>query len=890
MTPNGGATNPLLIFVREYGTTVFKDVVLQTKTELAFDGQVKSLFGVGAYTVTVLDNMPSLFPSISDQEIATLNNGANLEVKFANKFYWIPTEEQILGWIKQFKSVVDSGSNILSGDQARNLFLMHPRNTQAWMHDLFTIWALADRDMDNSLSLIEFCIASFLIYAREQNQNIPQTLPKMIVDIISKVIKSQKKSTSKFERSSSKEKVKPDKDSNIITPFDIKYKERRNSSKRDSLIAMSKTDNSSSYWQINPRNINVYKQMFINNRKFINGNYYLIPSAAPSFFSKSGLDTLTLGKIWNLSNFDSNSNGLSDVGFILAMHVVSNTMKGKTLPLSAPEDVKIKIAQICSTIKSSSRDMLTQLIPRASMSQPSESFKINPYLGAATSAPSVARTGRKTDQDSPSSISIVSPDRSHPKTHSSHSEPKIITNIIQPSPFKQVQDNNRSKKIVNLVEPQVKPHTVIPQKPTTPISLTPNQSASNSLKLSNGINNNKLPVPQQHSPAVTNNGGQQTNQRRGSFNQLEIDAFNFQQQVTAGTDVIRDVARALMLQGIFSAQPVAVVHLAKPTIDVDIPMYTENQITRNKEIGKGSFGKVWCGVVNGEIVAIKDMVYKSEKEIQMWKKEVKILERLQNDDFLVQIKGYCISDKLLTIVMELMECGSIYEIIHEKRNGPVIWSMLQKVRILRHVSKGIESVHAKNIVHRDLKSMNILIDSKGTAKLADLGCASIASSINTLDVGSPLWMAPEVHSGNYSYPCDIFSYGVVTFEVFNESLPDYNMSQRSVLIPEDCVGYPIIKKCTQHDPALRPTSHGLVEIMDSLILTFVSAVTRVIEQNHKGTQVLPAQNEVERWYQILLNYEKEIFDTLLSTGLNYPAQEGLKPHDKLITTTHGNYT
>lgn len=87
MTPNGGATNQLLIFVREYGTTEFKNVVLQTKTKLAFDGQVKSLFGVGAYTVTVLDNIPSSFPSIGDQEIATLNNGANLEVKFANKVY-----------------------------------------------------------------------------------------------------------------------------------------------------------------------------------------------------------------------------------------------------------------------------------------------------------------------------------------------------------------------------------------------------------------------------------------------------------------------------------------------------------------------------------------------------------------------------------------------------------------------------------------------------------------------------------------------------------------------------------------------------------------------------------------------------------------------------------
>lgn len=88
MTPNG-VSNPALIFVREYGTAMFKDVVLQSKTKLALDLQVKTLFGAGPYTVTILDQTPVELTSISDQDIAVLNNGANLEVKLSNKVCYI---------------------------------------------------------------------------------------------------------------------------------------------------------------------------------------------------------------------------------------------------------------------------------------------------------------------------------------------------------------------------------------------------------------------------------------------------------------------------------------------------------------------------------------------------------------------------------------------------------------------------------------------------------------------------------------------------------------------------------------------------------------------------------------------------------------------------------
>jgi len=314
-----------------------------------------------------------------------------------------------------------------------------------------------------------------------------------------------------------------------------------------------------------------------------------------------------------------------------------------------------------------------------------------------------------------------------------------------------------------------------------------------------------------------------------------------------------------------------------PLMIEGVARFQEADISRDCKIGKGSFGAVWKGIVAGEVVAIKDMPFPSEKEVEMWKKEVQLLSKLQHDDFLVQIKGYCISEQYLTIIMEIMEGGSLYEILHERK--PVPWSMLQKVRILRHIARGIESIHAKNIVHRDIKSMNILLDNKGTAKLADLGCAGVIRDpnvIRTMGIGSPLWMAPEVKTGNYSFPSDIFSYGVVTYEVFNETLPDYDRKALCVIIPTGCIGFPVIKKCTELDPVLRPDSHGLIEMMDSLITTFVSTVTRVLKMDCKADalQGAPKDSDIDAWYNILLPYDRETFDTLLSTGLNcLPTQD-----------------
>lgn len=303
---------------------------------------------------------------------------------------------------------------------------------------------------------------------------------------------------------------------------------------------------------------------------------------------------------------------------------------------------------------------------------------------------------------------------------------------------------------------------------------------------------------------------------------------------------------------------------------VDTPMIDTLEITRDTMIGKGTYGRVWVGSWKNQIVAVKDMVFTSEKEIQIWKKEIEILSKLQDEQYLVTIKAFCISDTYLTIVMELMQGGSVYDIIHVSRN--VKWSMLQKVRILRHIARGISAIHARNIVHRDLKSMNILLDQNDNAKIADLGCARFCNPVTmTNNVGSPLWMAPEVKKDTYSFSADIFSFGVIAFEIFNECLPNYSLEKMCVVIYPNCVGFPIINQCTLPINEDRPNAILVIEMLDSLITTLVNSVVFLMQQlNLKCYTEVENQREcddISYWYNIFLKYDKNTFDILLSNAL-----------------------
>jgi len=300
------------------------------------------------------------------------------------------------------------------------------------------------------------------------------------------------------------------------------------------------------------------------------------------------------------------------------------------------------------------------------------------------------------------------------------------------------------------------------------------------------------------------------------------------------------------------------------TIEANIPKLEPNDIIREKSIGEGTFAKVYKGLVGDEIVAIKDMMNPSKNEIEMWKKEVRLMAGLKDLQYLVNIKGYSYDQNVFTIVMEFMDQGSLYHLMHHKK---VQWSMLKKVRTLRHIAKAIKSIHDVNLLHRDMKSMNVLVNSKGIAKLADWGCSRAAGTPLeelTIGVGSPMWMAPEVLTTiTYSFPSDIYGFGIIIFEVLNEQLPQYDKKRKRALIPPVCIGKQLCDKITHDRPEERPNADWIVEKFDNIIVKFVEAATKTFLSKSENKEYLPPAEDSTTWYNTLLKYDKEHFDSFM---------------------------
>ncbi|GLE11392.1 hypothetical protein PINS_up023779 [Pythium insidiosum] len=141
----------------------------------------------------------------------------------------------------------------------------------------------------------------------------------------------------------------------------------------------------------------------------------------------------------------------------------------------------------------------------------------------------------------------------------------------------------------------------------------------------------------------------------------------------------------------------------------------------------------------------------------------------------------------------------------------------RKLRIALHVAEGLTYLHTlrPKIVHRDLKSKNVLIDSNWNAKLSDFGISREESSRQTMtsNVGSSLWIAPEVMMGNnYDEKADIFSFGIVLTELDSHQLPYHNVTTPDGRkVPDPAILHMVtMGKISGEFSAMSPHRHGTV--------------------------------------------------------------------------------
>ncbi|KAK8989079.1 hypothetical protein V6N11_030447 [Hibiscus sabdariffa] len=262
----------------------------------------------------------------------------------------------------------------------------------------------------------------------------------------------------------------------------------------------------------------------------------------------------------------------------------------------------------------------------------------------------------------------------------------------------------------------------------------------------------------------------------------------------------------------------------------DVQEIDTSLLKYESKLASSSYGDLYKGTLCGQDVAIKVLRIENLNENlrKEFTQEVNIMRKIRHKN-VVQFIGACMSPPSLCIVTEFMSGGSVYDLLHKQKYGFKL-PFLLKVAV--DVSKGMSYLHQNSIMHRDLKAANLLMDENGVVKIADFGVARVQAQpgVMTAETGTYRWMAPEVIEHKpYDHKADVFSFGVVLWELLTGKLPYENLTPLQAAVGVVQKGLrPIIPKhthpkfvellerCWQQDPSLRPEFSEISNILEDL--------------------------------------------------------------------------
>ncbi|KAF8245917.1 kinase-like protein [Wilcoxina mikolae CBS 423.85] len=206
-------------------------------------------------------------------------------------------------------------------------------------------------------------------------------------------------------------------------------------------------------------------------------------------------------------------------------------------------------------------------------------------------------------------------------------------------------------------------------------------------------------------------------------------------------------------------------------------------------VGRGSFGSVFKGIHNKtkDVVAIKSLdLDQQDEEIQDIQKEIGLLTQLKAGDapnITAYHASYVLGHKLW-IIMDFCSGGSMRTLM---KAGPIEEKYIAVV--IRETLTALHYLHSHEIIHRDIKAANILVNQDGRVQLCDFGVsAQLVTKTNKRNtfVGTPQWMAPEALTGGlYDFKIDIWSFGITIYELakLNPPLHQYHPERVVDMIP-----------------------------------------------------------------------------------------------------------
>ncbi|KAL4571182.1 hypothetical protein LXL04_017935 [Taraxacum kok-saghyz] len=257
------------------------------------------------------------------------------------------------------------------------------------------------------------------------------------------------------------------------------------------------------------------------------------------------------------------------------------------------------------------------------------------------------------------------------------------------------------------------------------------------------------------------------------------------------------------------------------------------KLSMGPAFAQGAFGKLYKGTYNGEDVAIK-LLEKPENDLergqlmeQQFQQEVMMLARLKHPN-IVRFIGGCKKPMVWCIVTEYAKGGSVRQFLAKRQNRSVPLKLAVKQAL--DVARGMEYVHGFGLIHRDLKSDNLLISADKSIKIADFGVARIEVQTEgmTPETGTYRWMAPEmIQHRPYTQKVDVYSFGIVLWELITGMLPFQNMTAVQAAfavvnkgvrptIPHDCLPVltEIMTRCWDGNPDCRPSFSEVVRMLE----------------------------------------------------------------------------
>jgi len=366
------------------------------------------------------------------------------------------------------------------------------------------------------------------------------------------------------------------------------------------------------------------------------------------------------------------------------------------------------------------------------------------------------------------------------------------------------------------------------------------------------FNNRSLSAPASSQSSSCHVGQQSMNSAPSptcnTTSNMSSSELNTQQDLESAAMLTEDVAgsnRASLLRNSLerNCQPPAVPKLERPQLVYDpgeacqspksrkgvFLDLTMDDVSEIQELGRGLSSITYSAVLwgSGTRVALKKVVSQSNEEVgELIQREVSIMRDLENHRNICRIVGACLGPPQAFICYEYLTGGSLWKLIHDQN------SSYDYLKLASDVACGMKFLHSNNILHRDLKSANVLLDGTGLCKVSDFGlsCRLLLDRNLTAETGTYRWMAPEViRHESYGTPADVYSFGVLLWELLVRDQPYSGMTPiqaafgvaKDHLRPKLSSSLPartraLMQRCWHPVPSMRPPFQEITELLPQL--------------------------------------------------------------------------